>query len=249
MRRKFICGNWKMNKTSKEALIYISKLGKLLKKKNETDVVLAVPFTLLNLMHSKLKKSAQLCAQDVFYEKEGAYTGEVSPKMIKEFAEYVIIGHSERRRLFNETDETINKKIISALGIRLKVIMCIGETLDERNKSLFEEVTGRQLRLGLQGTSEKDLKDIVIAYEPVWAIGTGKNASPHEIEEAHSFIRRLVSRIYSDKAAGLVRIIYGGSVNPENAEHILKMPDVDGCLPGGASLDPVKFAKIIGFAK
>jgi triosephosphate isomerase len=247
MRKKFICGNWKMNKTSAEALSYLVKFKKILKRNDEIEIAIAFPFTLLDMVSKKAGKLINVCAQDLFYEKEGAFTGEVSPKMVKEFADYVLIGHSERRTIFHETDEIVNKKIASALNAKLKVIMCIGETLDERNKSLFEEVTGRQLRLGLHGISEKDLKDIIIAYEPVWAIGTGKNASPHEIEEAHSFIRRIISRMYSDKSASLIRIIYGGSVSPENAEHILKIADVDGCLPGGASLDPVKFAKIIRF--
>ncbi len=249
MRKKFFCGNWKMHKTSKEALGYLKVFIPSVRSVNKCEIVLAVPFTLLNLLKEKTKKSnIKLAAQNVFYEEEGAYTGEISPKMIKEYADYVIIGHSERRKYFNETDEIINKKIKAGLNKKLKVIFCLGETIKERETKRTKEVIEKQFYLGLNGITPNQIKNIVIAYEPVWAIGTGKNATPLQAEEVHKFIRTSISKKFNKKTSETTRIIYGGSVTPENAYSILKMPNVDGCLPGGSSLDPKKLAKIIKLA-
>jgi triosephosphate isomerase (TIM) len=246
MRKKFICGNWKMHKTGKDALLFMKKFRPSVKNVKNTEIIIAAPFTLLPLLKEKTKDTKiKVSAQNVFYEEEGAFTGEESPKMIKEFADFVIIGHSERRRYFNETDDIVNKKIKAALKEKLKVIFCLGETLEERNKKMTEKVVENQLNVGLKDISASYLKNIVIAYEPVWAIGTGKNATPEQAEEVHLFLRKLIQKSYGKKSAEEIRIIYGGSVNPENSKEILKMKNVDGCLPGGASLDPIKLETII----
>jgi triosephosphate isomerase len=243
MSKKIIIGNWKMNKTSKEASDFIKNFIPMLKN-IKSDVVISPSFTLLPLLHQRLKDSnISLAAQNIFYENEGAYTGEISAKMIKEYASYVIIGHSERRKYFNETDETINKKIKAALSEKLKVVFCIGESLKERESNMTISIIKKQLQKGFLGIS--DIKDIIIAYEPVWAIGTGKNATPMQAQEIHKYIRQWLNNAYGITQASKSRIIYGGSVTPDNAKEILKMPDIDGCLPGGASLDPRKFADII----
>jgi len=233
-----------MNKTSTQALEFLKKFTPLVKDVINSDIVLAAPFTLLSILKEQLKNTnIKLAAQNLFYEKEGAYTGEVSPLMVLEFADYVIIGHSERRKHFLENNIIINRKIKAALATRLSVIFCLGETMEERKINMTKNVLERQLQDGLSAV--KDIKRIVIAYEPVWAIGSGVNATPEQAESAHFFLRGLLSGMYGKKIAEETRIIYGGSVSPENAPSILRMPDVDGCLPGGASLDPVKFSKII----
>ncbi len=244
MRKKFVAGNWKMHKTSKEALSYIKEFKQLVNDVKDCDIVLCVPFTLLSLIKNECKgTNIKLGAQNVFYESQGAYTGEVSPFMVKDYADYVLIGHSERRKYFNETNEVINKKIKAALKNNLKVIFCLGETLDQRKSNQTNSVIETQLRDSLEGI--KDLNNIVIAYEPVWAIGTGNTATPDQTEEVHAFLRKLVEKVFDKKTADTVRIIYGGSVNPDNASSILEMPNIDGCLPGGASLDSKKLEKII----
>jgi triosephosphate isomerase len=240
---KIIIGNWKMNKNSEEAKNYIKQFKSLVKNTDNVEVVIAAPFTLLPLLKNEFQKTKiKLAAQNLFYEKEGAYTGEINAKMVKDYAEYVIIGHSERRKYFNETDETANKKIKAALNAGLKIVFCLGETLAQRNLFMTKCIVKKQLLNGLRDI--KDIDNITIAYEPVWAIGTGKNATSAQAEEVHKYIKALLQKKFSKSA----KIIYGGSVTPENAADILKMPDVDGCLPGGSSLDPVKFAKLIELA-
>jgi len=246
MRRKFIAGNWKMHKNSEEALAYMADFKLFVKDVTNTDIVLAVPFTLLSLMSKECKNTnIKLSAQNIFYEEQGAFTGEISAEMVKEFADYTIIGHSEMRKYFNETNEIVNKKIHAALKHGLKVIFCLGETQEQRNNNQTNSVIETQLREGISGLNQEDMKDIVIAYEPVWAIGTGNTASPEQAEEIHLFLRNLIRDLFNDETADNIRIIYGGSVNPENSVDILAKKNIDGCLPGGASLDPGKFAKII----
>jgi triosephosphate isomerase (TIM) len=240
---KIIIGNWKMNKNSEEAKTYIKQFKSLIKNIDNVEVVIAPPFVLLPILKNEFHKTkVKVAAQNLFYETDGAYTGEISTKMIKDFADYVIIGHSERRKYFNETDETVNKKIKKALNAGLKVIFCLGETLLQRNLLMTKCIVKKQLMCGLKDI--KDIENIIIAYEPVWAIGTGRNATAEQAEAVHKYIKKLLEK----KVSRPTRIIYGGSVTPENATDILKMPDVDGCLPGGASLDPLKFAKIIEIA-
>jgi triosephosphate isomerase (TIM) len=230
-------GNWKMYKSEKEAVSYIRELKPLVQD-IKAEIAIAAPFTLLNTLKKETAgTNIKVAAQDVFFEKEGAFTGEISPPMVKEYADYVIIGHSERRKYFGETDEIINKKIKAALDAKLKVVFCLGETLADREMGDTMRVVENQLRQGLEGVN---LNKVIIAYEPVWAIGTGKNATPEQAQEVHQFIRKLLMEIYRD-----CPIIYGGSVTPQNVASLLKMPDVDGCLPGGSSLEPKKFSEII----
>ncbi|MFH2021198.1 MAG: triose-phosphate isomerase [archaeon] len=240
---KFFAGNWKMNKNKEEAATYMRKFKQLVQD-TKSEIVIAPPFTLLETVSDACKGSKiKVAAQNIYFESDGAYTGEISSDMVKDFAEYVIIGHSERRKYFAETDEMINKKIKAALLAGLKVIFCLGENLTQREKGDAKKVVEHQLLGGLKDLNE--LNDIIIAYEPVWAIGTGKNATPEQAEEIHAFIKLQISKFYGKSMANGVKIIYGGSVNPENSKAILKMKNIDGCLPGGASLDPVKFSQII----
>lgn len=239
---KIFVGNWKMNKTSLEAVSYLRRFKQLVK--NSSDIIIvAAPFTSLCELSRNVKNSnILLAAQDVYFEESGAFTGEVSPRMIREFTDYVIIGHSERRKYFNESDEILNKKSLAALKNKLNVVFCVGESLEEREKNLTKEIIRKQLLAGLEGVN---ISKVTIAYEPVWAIGTGKNATPLQAEEVHAYIKEVIK----DKFEKSVKVIYGGSVTPENATELLKMKNVDGCLPGGASLDEEKFAKIINAAK
>ncbi len=235
---KIFIGNWKMNKTSLEAVSYLRRFKPLVKNSGNT-IILAAPFTCLCELSRNVKNSnILLAAQDIYFEESGAFTGEVSPRMIKEFADYVIIGHSERRKYFNESDEILNKKANMAIKNKLNVVFCIGESLEEMEKGQTKETIKKQLLAGLEGVN---ISKVIVAYEPVWAIGTGKNATPLQADEAHSFIKEVIK----EKFERTVKVIYGGSVTPENSYELLKMKNVDGCLPGGASLDPEKFAKII----
>src|SRR3989344_778434 len=247
MRKPLIVGNWKMNNSTAESVDLAEKLKKTVKDMAGGDVVVAPPFTALGSVRDVIKGSIiKLGAQNLFWEDKGAYTGEVSPLMIRDLdCEYVIIGHSERREYFKESDEIVNKKIKAALRNKLKAIVCVGESLKEREEDKTMQVIESQVKKGLQGLSLSEAKELIIAYEPVWAIGTGRNATPAQANEAHTFIRRILSRIYSTRAADAARIIYGGSVTPENAKAIMGMSDVDGCLPGGSSLDVKKFSSII----
>ena len=246
MRRTIIAGNWKMNKNLGDARNYLKEFIPLVKDRTNVDIVVCAPFTLLHALSEDLKGSnVALGAQNLSYADEGAYTGETSPSMIREFCDYVIVGHSERRTLFSEDDAVINKKVKKAMDYGFKVIFCIGETLDEREADRVQEVVERQLRQGLADIEKGKIPNIVIAYEPVWAIGTGKTASPEQAEEVHLFIRGKLAEIFDDSTATDARIIYGGSVKPSNAKEILSKENIDGALPGGASLEPGSFAGII----
>jgi triosephosphate isomerase len=213
------------------------------------EVAIAPPFTALYAVHKELEGSSiRLAAQNLFWEEKGAYTGEVSPLMLKEVGcQYVIIGHSERRQFFGETDETVNRRMKAALGQGLKPIFCMGETLAEREEGKTFSVIQRQLEGGLKDLGEKEMKSIVVAYEPVWAIGTGKTATPQQAEEVHRFIRDRLERVYSRQFAEEVRIQYGGSVTPENIKGLMSQGNIDGALVGGASLKSETFSKIVRF--
>jgi triosephosphate isomerase len=247
VRRLLIAGNWKMHKTVPEALELVRELKERLKGVNDRDVLVCPPFTALYPVGKELEGSSiKLGAQNMFYEREGAFTGEISPVMLKDAGcEYVILGHSERRKIFGETDELINRKVLSAAENGLIPILCVGETLEEREAGRTKEVVGRQVREGLKGFPAE--VELVIAYEPVWAIGTGRSATPEMAQEVHKFIREVLTELFGQKKAGKTRILYGGSVKPENAKSLLEMEEIDGALVGGASLKAESFEKIVKF--
>lgn len=248
MRKKVIAGNWKMNNDLHGTVSLISDLKKELNGKNvEAEVIICPPFTSLETASTLLKDSViKLGAQNMYFEESGAFTGEVSVSMLKSVGcEYVILGHSERRTIFNESDQVINKKIKTAIKFGLKPIFCIGETLEEREKGIAFKVVETQIQNGLKDLSESDLSNLIIAYEPVWAIGTGRNATPQQAQEVHQFIRGLISKLYSANFARQLVIQYGGSVKADNAKELLSQPDIDGALVGGACLKADSFIKII----
>jgi len=248
-RLPFIAGNWKMNKTVKEALELVRELKSSLQNLEDVEVVVAPVFTSLYHVQDHLKSSLMhLAALNLFWKEKGAFTGEISPLMLREVGcQYVIIGHSERRQFFGETDETVNRKIKSALFHGLKVIFCIGETLKEREEGRTFPVVERQIEVGLKGLGGGEVRNLVIAYEPVWAIGTGKTATPGQAEEAHRFIREKLESFYSKEVSQTLRIQYGGSVTPENIKGLMAQEDIDGALVGGASLKAETFLKIVRF--
>jgi triosephosphate isomerase len=248
-RLPFIAGNWKMNKTVGEALDLIRELKTALSGVKGVEVAVAPPFTALHAVHKELEGSSiRLAAQNLYWEEKGAFTGEISPLMLKEVGcQYVIIGHSERRQFFGESDETVNRRIKAAFAQGLRVIFCIGETLREREETKTFIVIERQVSGGLKGLGDKDLKSMTIAYEPVWAIGTGKTATPEQAEEVHRFIREKMKKLYSQEISEEIRIQYGGSVTPENIKGLMSQPDIDGALVGGASLKAESFSKIVRF--
>lgn len=243
MRRPLIAANWKMNKTIPEARDFLNTFIPSADGIDDIEIVIAPPFTALYPVAEIIKGSnIRLSAQNVFYEEKGAYTGEVSPLMLKDVGcDYVIIGHSERRQYFGESDEVLNRKVKAALRNGLNVIFCIGETLKEREEGMTFDVLKRQVKEGLK---DVDLSGVIIAYEPVWAIGTGRTATPEQAQEAHAFIRGELKEI-SDS----IRILYGGSVTPENIDSLMACPDVDGALVGGASLKPDSFERIVRFKR
>lgn len=250
MRKKFVAGNWKMYKDKSETVELISQLKEKLNTishKFDIEVAICPPFTSIEIASELIKGTKiKLGAQNMHTEVEGAYTGEVSAKMLKSFGvEYVIVGHSERRTYFKESDEFINKKILRALEFSLSPIFCLGETLTEREEGKTFEVVETQLVKGLNGVSRMDLEKVVIAYEPVWAIGTGKTATPEQAQEVHSFLRDKLSDLYDSEIAERIKILYGGSVKPENARDLFKQPDIDGGLIGGACLKADSFYQII----
>lgn len=246
MRMKFFMANWKMHKTVQEALEFLKDFIPSVQGISDREIGIAPAFVCIESMSKALRDTdIKVGAQNVFYENKGAYTGEVSPVMLKDLnVDYVIIGHSERRKYFHETDEIINLKIKATMSENLNVIFCIGETLEERESEKTFDVLKKQIEKGLENIEKYN--SLVLAYEPVWAIGTGKVASEFQIEEAHAFIRNRLKDIYSDKA-DRIRILYGGSVSPENIHPIMNIANVDGVLVGGASLDPEKFLKIIKY--
>ena len=247
MRTPFIAGNWKMYKTVAETVKYVKEFRALVKDIADVEIVLAPPFTALHAAAEAARNSnIGIAAQDLFWERDGAFTGEVAAPMISEAgAEYVIVGHSERRTLFGETDFTVNRKAAAAFAAGLTPIACIGETLDERERNETFDVLDRQITRGLDGLTGEQIAQLVIAYEPVWAIGTGRNATPAQAAEAHGHIRSRVRQWFGAEAAGLCHVIYGGSVKPENIRDLVSQPDVDGALVGGASLDVRGFAEIV----
>jgi triosephosphate isomerase len=249
MRKKIIAANWKMNMTCGEAAGYIEILLRELGTDNDkVEVVIIPPFTAIAKI-SELVSHAQTVkvgAQNMYFEKSGAFTGEISAAMLRElFVRYVVLGHSERRTIFGETDETVNRKTRAAHEAVLKPIVCIGETLAERDGGKVEKVLDRQIRGSLAGLSAKELTETVLAYEPIWAIGTGRTATPAQAQDAHAFIRKTLAKVWDGPTAEKVRIQYGGSVKPENAASLMSQPDIDGALVGGASLDPRAFAQIV----
>jgi len=248
-RLPFIAGNWKMNKTVGEALDLVRQLKASISRIEGVEVAVAPPFTALYAVRKELEGSTiRLAAQNLFWEEKGAYTGEVSPPMLKEMGcHYVILGHSERRQFFGETDETVNRKIKAALGQDLSVIFCIGETLKEREEGKTFSVIEKQVTGGLKDIGKEEMRRIVVAYEPVWAIGTGKTATPEQAEEVHRFIREKLGKLFSREIAEGVRIQYGGSVTPENIKGLMGQENIDGALVGGASLKADTFSKIVRF--
>jgi triosephosphate isomerase len=250
MRRlPFIAGNWKMNKTVEEAIDLIRQLKVSLQDIEGVEVAVAPSFTALYAVSGVLKGSPiRLAAQNLFYEERGAFTGEISPLMLREIGcQYAIIGHSERRQFFGETEETVNRRIKAALNQNLKPILCVGEALREREEGQTFSAIHKQLQGGLKDISNKEMGDIVIAYEPVWAIGTGKTATPEQAEEVHQFIRKRIEKLYSQEIAEEVRVQYGGSVTPENIKGLMGQENIDGALVGGASLKSETFSKIVKF--
>ena len=248
-RKTVIAGNWKMNKTPAEAVALIKEIRAEIDGKNTAgcDVVACVPYVDLAVVLEACKGSViKVGAENVHWEKSGAYTGEISADMLKEIGvEYVIVGHSERRQYFGETDETVNLRVKAALAAGLKVILCVGELLAQREQGITDEVVSLQTKVALQGVGAEALKNVIIAYEPVWAIGTGKTATPEQAEEVCENIRAVIRKLYGAKVARAISILYGGSMNEKNAYDLLAQPDIDGGLIGGASLVPEKFVKII----
>ena len=247
-RRKVVAGNWKMNKTVPEALALVRELRGLVAPMGDAvEVVVAPTFLALQPLHVALEGAPlQLAAQNCHWESAGAFTGEVSAPMLAELGcAYVIVGHSERRQLFGETDDMVNKRARAVRAAGMTPIICVGETLAEREANQTLEVVERQVRGALAGFEAKDVATFVLAYEPVWAIGTGRNATSAQAQEVHAAIRALLGRLYDGETAGRVRIQYGGSVKPDNAAELLGQPDVDGALVGGASLKAADFAAIV----
>ena len=238
-----------MNKTVGEALDLVRGLKAATSGVKDVEVAVAPPFTALYAVHKELEGSPiRLAAQNLYWEEKGAFTGEVSPLMLKEVGcDYVIIGHSERRQFFGETDEIVNRRIKAALAQGLKVIFCIGETLREREEGKTFSVIESQMEGGLKGLDDKKMRNMAIAYEPVWAIGTGKTATPEQAEEVHRFIRKKLEKLYSREVSEEIRIQYGGSVTPENIKGLMNQPNIDGALVGGASLKAETFSKIVRF--
>jgi triosephosphate isomerase len=250
-RRPFIAGNWKLNTRIHSGEELVRKLCPLVSDVTEVDIVIAPPFTtIFHLTGIVANTPIRLSAQNLFWEDHGAFTGEISPRMVVDIGcEFVIVGHSERRQYFHETDETVNKRVIAALETGLSPIICVGEQLKEREDGqAIETVTG-QLRGALKGVLEDMMWQVIIAYEPVWAIGTGKVASPEDAQEIHKALRDLIEELYNAETAERTRIIYGGSVKPDNIANLMAMEDIDGALVGGASLDAESFAKIVKFKK
>ncbi len=247
MRTPLFAANWKMHKTVLEAVGYVRELGALMKTVEGVEVVVAPPFTALaNAAEAARNTDLEVASQDVYFEASGAFTGEVSAQMVRDAgADYAIVGHSERRRLFGDTDEWVNRKTRAAIGAGLGVIVCIGETLVEREAGQTLAVLDRQLKTGLAGLTTDDVASLVVAYEPVWAIGTGRNATPAEADEAHRHIRERLTDMFNAQSALKCRLLYGGSVKPDNIADLMALDDVDGALVGGASLEPATFFEII----
>jgi len=251
MRTPVIAGNWKMFKTVHDAVVYTKEFRTIVKDVTGIDIVVAPPFLAVHAVAEAARNSPiAVAAQDVFWEKQGAFTGEVSAAMAREAgAEYVIIGHSERRQYFGETDEWVNRKTVAALGADLIPIVCIGETLEQRERNETINVLDRQIKADLDGLTGTEVASLVLAYEPVWAIGTGRTATPQQAQEAHEHIRRRLREWFGGEAAEGCRVLYGGSVKPDNISELVAQPDIDGALVGGASLETRSFADIVAKAR
>ncbi|MEZ4566582.1 MAG: triose-phosphate isomerase [Desulfobacterales bacterium] len=248
-RTPLIAGNWKMFKTGAEATDYAKQLVDLTRDQDTVDIMIAPPFTALALVSEIVRDTPiALGAQNLFWEKEGAFTGEISaPMLVSAGCQYVIIGHSERRQYFGETDQTVNRKLQAAGNTGLIPILCVGETEAQREDQKTFSVLDKQIRNGLEGLTLDEHHALVIAYEPVWAIGTGKTATPAQVQEVHAYIRDLIEKSFGNMLAKSTRVLYGGSVKPDNVSELMALPDVDGALVGGASLQPETFSKIIHF--
>jgi len=247
MRKKIVAGNWKMNNDLNESIELVNEIKKILLNREDVKVIVAPPFTALDRVSQLLSgTNIGLSAQNMCYEDSGAFTGAISAKMLKSVGcEYVILGHSERRTLFGETNSDINKKLKKAISEGLIPIFCIGETLEERESGKMKKVIKKQIKKGLKEISPENFEGTIVAYEPVWAIGTGKTATPEQAQEVHAFIRKLLKEMYSESLSESTIIQYGGSVKPENAGELMEQLDIDGALVGGACLKADSFANIV----
>ena len=247
MRKPIIAGNWKMHKTIAEALEFVNEVNDRVNN-DKVEAVICAPFTLLKDLKQATKgTNIKIGAQNMHFEEKGAFTGEISPLMLKELdMDYVVIGHSERRQYFNETDETVNKKVLKALEVGIDPILCVGETLEEREAGNTKDVCKVQVEKALENVSKEDLAKVVIAYEPVWAIGTGKTATSEDANDVIAYIREVVANLYGE-LANEVRIQYGGSVKPSNVAEIMNQSDIDGALVGGASLEANDYVELVNF--
>jgi triosephosphate isomerase len=252
MRKKIVAGNWKMNMTQAEAArfveVFVLEVGEI----SDVEIVIVPPFTAISKVTELLgeAQNIKVGAQNMHWEKNGAFTGEISAALLRDlFVRYVVLGHSERRALFGETDEIVNRKVHAAHEATLRPIVCVGETLPQREGGEVEKVLSTQLRGGLAGFSSKELHEMIVAYEPVWAIGTGQVATPEQAQAAHAFIRQTLAELSDEATAARIRIQYGGSVKPDNARELMSQADIDGALVGGASLDPRSFAQIVKAAR
>ena len=252
MRRKIVAANWKMNMTQAESARFVESFLRDLGEITDVEVVIVPPFTAIAKVTEALSngQNIKIGAQNMYWEKNGPFTGEISAALLRDlFVHYVVLGHSERRTLFGETDEIVNRKVRAAHAAALRPIVCVGETLEQRDRGNVGKILSIQLRGSLAGLNPKELQETVIAYEPVWAIGTGRNATSQQAQEAHAFIRHILREMSDDTTADRIRIQYGGSVKPENARELMTQPDIDGALVGGASLDPRSFAQIVKAAR
>ncbi len=248
MRKPFIAGNWKMHKNNAEAKAYVEAFKQLVND-SDVEVGLCVPYTQLETVkEAVLGTRIKVCSQNIHFEENGAYTGEISPGMLAEIGvDYTVIGHSERREYYNETDETVNKKIITAFAHKILPILCVGETLEQNESGKTKEVVKAQIEKALKDVSAENTRKIVVAYEPIWAIGTGLTATPEQANDTIAYIREEIKNLYNDEVSEAVRIQYGGSVKPNNASDIMNQEDIDGALVGGASLKPEDFIEIVNF--
>jgi triosephosphate isomerase len=252
IRKKIIAANWKMHMTQAESAEFVRSLLLDIGDIREVDVVIIPPFTAIAKVTESLGKAQNIKvgAQNMHWERSGPFTGEISAALLRDlFVRYVVLGHSERRTLFGETNEIVNRKVRAAHEATLRPIVCVGETLEQRDADRVEEILSKQLRESLAGLDSKELQETVVAYEPVWAIGTGRNATPEQAQQAHAFIRKTLAEMSDQATADRMRIQYGGSVKPSNAKNLMSQPDIDGALVGGASLEARSFAEIIKAAK
>lgn len=248
MRKPIITGNWKMNKTRDEALQFIYAVKDQVTSSEKVESVICAPFPYLRCLVKRQGDFIRVGAQNMHFENSGAYTGEVSPDMLTSIGvSYVILGHSERREMFNETDESVNKKVHAAFAHQLIPIVCVGESLEDRENNTTTQVVDQQTVAALVGLTVDQVKQVVIAYEPIWAIGTGRTATAEQANETIGYIRQVVERVYGKEAADAIRIQYGGSVNPSNIKELMSQEHIDGALVGGASLDPKSFLSLVNY--